>query len=217
MGFDLPPLQVGDLADGLRVRWEAPSQPRRSGGRGTVDLLVAVQRLGRCLLRGLPGGGKSLALTQIAGAWSGDDTAPLPLLVNLRELAEQVRAGRLVLTDDRMVQLGVEALGEPDRLLVAEEVHERLASGRVLLLLDGLDECRRQRHEVADALRAWIATLEADVDVVLSTRDSAYASAHLLELAELELETPSDLQIGMLVAGGDPRVAEEVRHAPSVA
>jgi NACHT domain-containing protein len=194
MGFDLPPLQAGDLADGLRVRWASPSQPRRSGGRSPVKLLVAVRRLGRCLLRGLPGGGKSLALTQIAGAWSGDDTAPLPLLVNLRELAEQVRAGRLVLTDDRMVQLGVEALGEPDGSLVAEEVHERLASGRVLLLLDGLDECRRQRHEVADALRTWIATLQADVDVVVSSRDSAYASARLLELAELELETPSDLQ-----------------------
>jgi hypothetical protein len=73
-------------------------------------------------------------------------------------------------------------------------VRERFASGRLLLLLDGLDECRRQRHEVADALHAWVATLPADVDVVLSTRDSAYASARLLELAELELKTPSDLQ-----------------------
>jgi hypothetical protein len=194
MGFDLPPLQVGGLADGLRVRWESPSQPRRSGGRGTVDLLVAVRRLGRCLLRGLPGGGKSLALTQIAGAWAGDETAPLPLLVYLRELAKQVRAGRLVLTDDRVVQLGLEALDEPERSLVAEEVRERLATGRAVLLLDGLDECRRQRHQVADALRSWIARLEADVDLVVTSRDSAYASARLLELAELELETPSDLQ-----------------------
>ncbi len=194
MGFDLPPLQVADLADGLRVRWDPPSQPRRSGHRDTVDLLIAARRLGRFLLRGLPGGGKSLALAQIAGAWAGDEAAPLPLLVNLRELAKQVRAGRLVLTDERMIQLGLEALDEPGRSLVAEEVRERLASGRLLLLLDGLDECRSQRHVVADALRAWIATLPADVDVVLSTRDSAYASARPLGLVELELETPSNLQ-----------------------
>jgi hypothetical protein len=120
MGFDLPPLQVADLADGLRVRWDPPSQPRRSGHRDTVDLLIAARRLCRCLLRGLPGGGKSLALAQIAGAWAGDDTAPLPLLVNLRELAKQVRAGRLVLTDERMVQPGLEALDEPGRSLVSE-------------------------------------------------------------------------------------------------
>jgi hypothetical protein len=147
------------------------------------------RRCGRLLLRGLPGIGKSAALRRLAAEVAAEK-GMLPLIVRLPRTLENPSGNAL----ETLVDAAVASLPEDERTLVRNEaLHCLRRSGRALLLLDGLDECRSRRNEVTELIKEALDELHADAEVVLATRDSAYASASVLGFDEATLQTPHDL------------------------
>lgn len=195
LGQSIPRMPCPELADGIRVTEAAAlttAQPvADSSARG---LLPAVRRYRRLLLRGLPGSGKSVALVQLAARCVAMEHAPTPLLVRLQDLAASIVPGQAMkITNELLARTAAAVYAEADQSLLPEELASRMRNGDALLLLDGLDECRGKRHVVAEALHTWLSTAHQDIDLVLTTRDSAYASASILKLRELALCEPDDL------------------------
>jgi len=79
---DLPPMTYGPLADSFQV---SVANPEVRDDR----LLHLARRWPRMLLTGLPGTGKSTALQQLAARWAADPGAPVPVLVQLRDLTRR--------------------------------------------------------------------------------------------------------------------------------
>lgn len=190
LGIAIPPVSVAGLADSWEV--SDPVGGRRATSR---DLGHAIQRRGRMLLLGLPGAGKSSALSQLAGAWAADDEQPVPVVVPLQQflsspppqsLRELVGAGRFVPRDD------------PE---VVDALVDRLVSGEGALFLDGLDEARHRRFELIVAIHKIVDGVDEATDVVLATRDIAYADAATLGWPAMRLEAPSDLDDIFLALG----------------
>jgi hypothetical protein len=197
LGMSISRLPCPQLAEGIRVEDPAKSTNRLiTSENGTWSaLLPAIRRRSRSLLRGLPGSGKSVALAQIAGAWAADPRAPLPLYVSLQPLVKIVRdTERLVINATLLSKAASLEFPEEDRDLLVEELIDRLNKGQVVVLLDGLDECRDARHVVAESLHSWLDTVaHPDTGLVITTRDSAYSSAKILGLQELIMREPADL------------------------
>jgi hypothetical protein len=66
-------------------------------------------------------------------------------------------------------------------------------SGDALLLFDGLDESGARRHDLTTTLDGWLRGLHPATEIVLSTRDAAYASASTLKLHGVRISEPADL------------------------
>jgi hypothetical protein len=84
-------------------------------------------------------------------------------------------------------------LAVPSDGLVVDELVSRLKSGEAALFLDGLDECRERRFRIAAAVEQAIGPLDAGSDVVLSTRDVAYAAVERLGWPTGRLVLPSNM------------------------
>ncbi|MCF0089128.1 MULTISPECIES: NACHT domain-containing protein [unclassified Streptomyces] len=151
----------------------------------------------RVLLRGEAGSGKTtllrwLAITAARGAFSGELASwngLTPILVKLREYS-----GRTPPPPEAMLD-GL--AGHITGIMPKGWVERQLASGKVLLLIDGVDEILdRERRVVRDWLRKLLGQYEA-VQVVVTSRPVA-ASADWLRrenFAALHLDrmTPPDL------------------------
>jgi hypothetical protein len=130
-----------------------------------------------------------VALRQLAGYWARTG-APLPIYVELPSLRRQLGARHLT---DLVVDVAaaMEPVADRDHLRVA--IREAISWGDAALFLDGLDECRAETGAVVAALKRWIGELPSTVEIVIATRGGAYGAAHTLDLRELELTPPSDL------------------------
>jgi hypothetical protein len=162
--------------------------PRGRGGRDVdreVPLQVVARRNRRLLLLGLPGSGKSTALRHLAAAWALDPKAPLPLLVNLRDIVPLLPMQRPM---DAIITAAAKSVRATDGGLLREEFLARARSGPVALFLDALDETREARFLVVQAIEQMLRDLDRDVTVVVSTRDSGYAAASTLGFAEARLK-----------------------------
>lgn len=185
-------------------------------GRTNVGLSWLVRRWARVLLTGLPGIGKSTALRRLAAENAAMTLGPLPVMVTLPRFAELLSSGGNAL--ELLVDVGLADLPEDDRPLVRQEaISQFRTGGRAVLLLDALDECRARRHDVVDRVRQAMSELHQDVEVVLATRDVAYAHASVLGLREAILQPPLDLYAALHVlashlakAQGVPQEAQEV-------
>jgi len=175
---DVPPIRVDDVASGLE------GSSSHFGER--KELLLLLRRGARVLLTGLPGSGKSTALNQIAARYAAREDGPVPLVVRLTAFAKHLDRPDPV---EALVDLAAAFATTEDRPLVVGELREALRNGRAALLLDGLDECRDKRAAVVERLRQALAAVHSDVEVVLSTRDTALGTARTLELEEVRLET----------------------------
>jgi len=91
---------------------------------------------------------------------------------------------------DVLVEVGAQQALRDDRDLVEAAIRKGLQSGSAALFLDGLDETRELRHEVVRRLDTALTQVHEDVEVVLSTRDAAYADARTLGFASLRLLSP---------------------------
>lgn len=156
------------------------------------SLWDVTRRNPRLCVTGHPGIGKSVALRQIAARMAADPTAPLPILIDLREgLGPISRADdvsmALLLTKPREV---VSTIPGADMQRVLEQA---LATGNVTLIVDGLDETRRRRGTVALAFHQILRDVHPDVGFILSTRPSAADALETLDLPTVELRPPKGL------------------------
>ncbi|MCP2359055.1 hypothetical protein HD597_006075 [Nonomuraea thailandensis] len=176
---------------GAHAAWhDAPEEP------ATMRAESALGRGRRMLLRGEAGGGKStllrwLAITAARGGFEGELAGwngCVPFLVKLRSYAD-----RELPRPEQFLDLTAGALAG---LMPAGWVHRRLASGRALLLIDGVDELTGGQRR---AIRPWLRGLLAEfpeIKVLVTSRPSAASSSWLEEEgfapAFLERMTPAD-------------------------
>jgi len=172
------------LADSLCV--SVPGTERT----GPDDFLLVARRWPRMLLTGLPGIGKSTALEQAAARWAADPVAPVPVLVQLRDLARRDPRRGTDITLATLMQVATDSAPEGERAPLRAAIEKAAASGEAVLLLDGLDECQDRRGVVADGLAAVAAGLPEDTGIVLATRDSGMAAAGKLSMPEARLAEP---------------------------
>jgi len=131
LGAALAPIPL-NTAD-AEIEVTVPSGDDRDGR----DLVWAFLRRGRMVLTGLPGGGKSLALSIAAARLLDVADAPLPVVVSLRDIE---RGHRTHSFRDRLLDSAVKDLPGDDRLTVRSELERRLTEGGLALLMDSLDE-----------------------------------------------------------------------------
>ncbi|QKV68861.1 NACHT domain-containing protein [Streptomyces harbinensis] len=185
----LPPLRP-DMSN-----WEEAGAER--GGGSGMRVETALRDASRVLLRGEAGSGKTtllrwLAITAARGAFTGqlDDWNGLtPILIKLREYS-----GRALPKPDGMLD---GAAGHITGVMPRGWVERQLGTGRVLLLIDGVDELLdRERRPVREWLRRLLSQYEG-IRVVVTSRPAAAGADWLRRenFAPLHLDrmTPPDL------------------------
>ncbi|EAT59117.1 NACHT domain-containing protein [Chlorobium ferrooxidans] len=130
-----------------------------------------------------PGGGKSTLLKRLAIAYAAperrtevDDNLPerdwIPLFLRCRELKHRAHRPILELLDDLSQHAG---LSVDEAAAFHERLHERLCSGKALLLVDGLDEISDEgaRHTFAQHLRTFVAMFP-HVTLLVTSREAGF-------------------------------------------
>jgi hypothetical protein len=189
VGFMLRLLPASLLAPILVAPTDNHEEDARDGQR-SLRIEGAVRRHGRVLLLGLPGSGKSTALRAVAGYWVDRPDWPLPLVVNLKDLVSGL-AHQSPLVG--IMELATRDLASEDQELMAQGIRERSQEGALAIFLDGLDETRERRVEMVQYIERLLRQVHPDVEVVVSTRDAAYAEATSLGFKELRLLPPKNM------------------------
>jgi hypothetical protein len=186
LGVEIPALNVESPGSGL----EGTAADARTGLLG--DLVL---NRGRVLLTGLPGSGKTTALQQLQALWAEDDDGPLPISVSATAVEGFLAQGHPA--DVAVVHAALDSVPQVDRELMAGVIDTTLQSGNAALFIDALDEARAAAATVVAAISALLRGSHADVEAIVSTRDSAYAQGHTLGFADIRLEKPRDLDVTM--------------------
>jgi hypothetical protein len=186
LGVALPPIPLRNMDAGIRVK--DPSGVEKHGD--DLDPLWSFRRRGRVVLTGLPGSGKSTTVAATAAEWSRREDWALPLSVSLGRVAEKERFRKRSLRDE-LLDIAVESLDAPDRPFVREFLDEALSSGDVVLFLDGLDEAANRSLNLASDINLLLREVHPDVDVLVATRDVAFANARILGFKTLRMLPPS--------------------------
>lgn len=173
------PFEAAD-AD-IKVRTEDEEESRLGH-----DPVLALRRRGRAVLVGRPGGGKSTALRSIAAHWATRSDWPTPMAVHLERLARRDSGFTATLLD-----AATDEQAGAERIALRGALDNELARGRVLLLLDGLDEVRRGRKVFVAELAKWLEQLHPDVEVVIACRPVALADAEAVGLTTMTLKERS--------------------------
>lgn len=184
LGATLPPLPVSDLDAQIHV--VVPGKLDRD----QHDLLWAFLRRGRMLLTSLPGGGKSTAILITAARLLDVPDGPVPVVVSLCDIDRRDRSASF---GDRLLDAAVRDLSSADRGLVRGKLERLLYDGGVALFLDSLDETHDRRGRVISELHDFLSTISEDVDVLLATRDVAYAQAATLGWPNMRLSPPKEI------------------------
>ncbi|GAA2356907.1 hypothetical protein GCM10010246_52830 [Streptomyces cuspidosporus] len=204
----------------LRVSTDEDGRAARRTGHGSVDRLragigawdtadqessasvrveAALKQSPRVLLRGEAGSGKTtllnwLAVTAARGAFDGDLAdwnGLVPVLLKLRQYAARELP--------RLEQLLDFTAGPLTGHMPAAWVDRQFQAGRVLLLVDGLDELvASERRKVRDWLRLLLGAYP-DTRAVVTTRPTAASGDWLrsegFAPVGLERMTPADLRV----------------------
>jgi hypothetical protein len=149
LGADIAPIAI-DIADAkINVQLD-PDDSRATGELAWVAL-----RRGRVILTGLPGGGKSTAMATAAAHLADVPQAPMPVLAPLKDMYSQERHGSF---RQRLLAVIADRVRNDDRELLNRAIEERLDDGRIMLLLDGLDETYERRGAVVTELDRFLIT-----------------------------------------------------------
>ncbi|MES4902876.1 MULTISPECIES: NACHT domain-containing protein [unclassified Streptomyces] len=210
-------------ADRLRTgigAWDTTEQESSA----SVRVEAALKQAPRVLLRGEAGSGKTtllswLAVTAARGSFGGDLAdwnGLVPVLVKLRHYATRELP--------RLEQLLDATAGPLTGHMPAAWVDRQFQAGRVLLLVDGLDELvASERRKVRDWLRLLLSAYP-DTRAVVTTRPTAASGDWLrsegFAPVGLERMTPADLrafvqqwhQAVQLHSGRAPCAPEELPH-----
>lgn len=203
---------------------------------------------GRLLILGAPGSGKTTTILhmgqQFAAAAEADDSAPIPLFVNLTKFRFQ-KSNRSLFSNFRNSYDGELIAGQEDRQfenwlikqlsqmpgLSSKQARKWIEEGRIALLLDGLDE-------VDDQLRAKLTTLLNNTflrhypasTVIICSRINEYLPLQENDVARLQLNGAITLQplsteqinhylksvnaFGLIAALPDDKVLQEMAQTP---
>jgi hypothetical protein len=173
---------------------EGEHEPRQA----TLHVETALGRAPLTLVRGEAGSGKStllrwLAISAARATFTGDLAdwnGRVPFLVKLRS-----HARRTLPPPERFLDGVADSIAG---LMPAGWVHRRLQDGRVLLMVDGVDELPSAQRR---AVRPWLAGLIAEypgLHVIVTSRPAAAAADWLaaegFATALLERMTPADIK-----------------------
>lgn len=185
LGGDLPDIDLTEADARLDV------STREDYAQATTELRWAFLRRHRMVLTGLPGGGKSTALRQLAAQFAVDSQMPFPVYASLRNFNPDKDAYGLL---PHIINEAVSIVDPEIAHEVAEEIRERLTEDHPLaLLLDSLDETYDRRHAVVSSLSALTRHVPSGTAMLLATRDVAYAQAKTLGWYDLRLMPPKDV------------------------
>ena len=167
-------------------------------GEATLRVETALGQATQTLIRGEAGSGKStllrwLAISAARGTFAGD-LAPwngcVPFLIKLRS-----HSGRALPPPEHFLEGAADPIAG---LMPAGWVHRQLRNGRVLLLVDGVDELPSSQRR---AVRPWLSGLTAEypgMRAVVTSRPAAAGSDWLAAegfvTALLERMTPADIK-----------------------
>ena len=167
-------------------------------GQATLRVETALGRAPLTLIRGEAGSGKStllrwLAISAARATFTGDLAdwnGRVPFLIKLRS-----HTGRTLPPPERFLEGVADSIAG---LMPTGWVHRRLQDGRVLLMVDGVDELPGAQRR---AVRPWLAGLIAEypgLHVIVTSRPAAAASDWLaaegFATALLERMTPADIK-----------------------
>ncbi|WP_328494719.1 NACHT domain-containing protein [Streptomyces sp. NBC_00414] len=202
-------LSIAYISLSVTNEWESEedSDDVRPGSDGPVEILGSGKSLRvesvlagspRNLIRGEAGSGKSTLLHWIAtsasrstfkrelASWNG----MVPFLIKLRSHSD----GELPAPEEFVRATTPSIAG----IMPAGWVHRQLATGRALLLVDGVDELSGRRRP---KIRAWLRSIIAaypELRIVVTSRPSAAASSWLdaegFRSAQLERMTSADVR-----------------------
>ncbi|HWU30036.1 MAG TPA: NACHT domain-containing protein [Microbacterium sp.] len=190
---DVPEIIVEDALDAWEVSWDA-SGPRQID---KTDVLNVIRATPRVVIVGLPGMGKSELMRQLAARLAQEPLAPVPIHIDLRNIASAVRSAD-DLTLDLLLELPSRSVTGQDAGVLKSALTDAVTRGDAILQIDGLDEAQRARGQVAAGLARLLAELPPATGLTLTTRDSALASAEQLHLPLVRLEPPGNLRDAML-------------------
>jgi hypothetical protein len=156
-----------------------------------IPLPIAFRRLGRILLLGLPGGGKTTALVHLAAHLAETDESTLPILVRVGEWWRLCKSRSSL---DALIELAIHDVPAEDKALLMEVFRQYSAEGRLMILLDGLDETRQETFQVSSKIDGLQRQVHPAVDFVLTTRDSGYSAARTLGFRSVTLQPVGDLE-----------------------
>jgi hypothetical protein len=207
-GFLIPPdfdrrrrIAVADIYVPTRIGEE--DQSERMGlaqetGPGSLTVWDLVGRLGRTVLLGDPGGGKTTAANVLTDHFAGNAAHRIPFLVTLREYAAKAPVEWSVAEH---IEHNLNALYQspaPGGL-----VERLLLTGRAVVLFDGLDELldTARRRDVSDRVEQFCSAYPL-TPVLVTSRAIGYDQARL-----------DDVQFTCYRLGGfgDDEVAEYAR------
>ncbi len=189
LGAPIPALSLAEVDAGVGV------YPLAGGGSpgGTelhgADLLWALRRRGRAILVGLPGSGKSVALRAAAAGYARRATWPIPVVVPLDRLA---RVQRTMGFEEALLEAALQDEPVTARPHLRVAVIDAIRAGSAAIFFDALDETRSLRHQIMASLEAGIGDMSPSIEVLLTTRDVAYADAQTLGFPELRVLPPEE-------------------------
>ena len=185
IGLPIAPIRLREMDVTIDVRTPDADE------QDSKDLFWSVRLHGRVVLTGLPGSGKSTAIARIVSQWARRDHWALPITAALRRLAEKERFRRRPLRDE-ILTLATEMLDPEDRPLVRDALEDALGRGHAALFLDGLDEAADRSLDLTRDISEMLRDVHEDTDVLVATRDVAYADAQILGFRDLRLCRPGE-------------------------
>ena len=187
LGIAVPPIAFDEMDAGVAFY-------RSGNNRDSLDPLWTFRRHGRIVVTGLPGGGKSTAIANIAGEWASHTDWSLPILVSLRRIAEKERFRDGPLRD-RIVEMAAESVDPLDRPLVIDALHEALRVGHAVLFFDGLDEAADRSLLLVADIAELLNIVHPDTDVLVTARDVAYADTQQLGFVDFRVGHPQNVAV----------------------
>jgi hypothetical protein len=189
LGAPFAPLPITPRIAAIRVQSDGGRDAAPTYERW-AHLVPAMRRRGRVVLTGLPASGKSTALRQAAAFYADRESWPLPIHLRLTDFLQRTD---MVAPLDAALELAVRDDDPQDRPLMEEELRDRAQRGTLVLFLDGLDETRERRFETVQRIERMFPHLHADVEIVIATRDLAYAAASTLGFKDVRLLPPQSM------------------------
>ena len=190
LGTPIPALSLAEVDAGVGVSpLPGGESPVGDTERHGTDLLWALRRRGRAILVGLPGSGKSVALRAAAAGYARRATWPIPVVIPLDRLA---RIQRTMGFEEALLVAALRDEPVTARSHLRVALIDAIRDGSAAIFFDALDETRLSRHQIMASLEAGICEMSPSVEVLLTTRDVAYADAQTLGFPELRVLPPQE-------------------------